>query len=992
LDSIGDESLERDTIMPKTSSEKRLGWFGIAAPVLMILVMGASTLPVMAQGQAQGIAPRIGLSAPALEADATSPWSATGALKTARYGFISVLLNNSKVLVAGGASSSGVLGSAELYDLSTAAWTTTGVMKTARGGMAAVLLPDGTVLTAGGSTGSAPMNNAEIYDPTAGTWANTSGTLPIALAFPSATLLDNGKVLIAGGMNSTKNGSPNAYLYDPATKTFTATGSMNVGRVYHTATLLPNHKVLITGGSTNAKNALATTELYDPDTGTWTPAASLNPMNGIREAHTATLLSNGKVLVAGGTTDITATLNTSELYDPGSGTWTLIGNLSAKRQLHTAALLSNGKVLLVGGADENNMLSSADLYDPNNGTNGSWSAVGYAMASPRLYHGTVLLTNHKVLVIGGMTTNNSVIAACELFDGRDEVGITLGGLSQTYNGSPIPVTVTTNPSGHESDVAVTYAGSTTPPTNAGTYSVSAVLNTNDYRGSATGSLIIGKASATVSISAGSLSQTYDGNPKAATATTVPASLSVGFTYTGISPTNYPASSQAPSNAGSYRVDAAISDTNYQGSATGTLTINKAAATISLTNLNQTYDGTAKPAGATTNPTGLSVAFTYLGIGSTNYPSTSAAPTNAGAYQVDAVISNANYTGSARDTLTIAKASATTSLSNLNQTYTGSPRPVTVTTHPAGVGVTLSYVGKDPAGYGPTDVAPTQAGTYTVTAVINDPNYQGPDTSGDLAIAKASAAVTLHNLSWAYDGNPKAATTTTIPAGLTTQISYTGVAPLVYGPTTAAPTEVGTYDVVASIQDTNYQGQVTDTLIIATNLGGVTITGLTQTYTGAPRSVTVVTVPSGLAYTLSYQGSSSDGKAYGPTSNAPIHSGTYTVTATVVDSTYQGKAVETLTIQKAAATITITNLTQTFDGNPKAVQITSNPAGLAITVTYTGLGSSSYGPVVEAPTKIGTYRVEAAVQDADYQGSASETLTIVQVAHSGGAIYLPMVIQ
>src|SRR5439155_1174995 len=129
---------------------------------------------------------------------------------------------------------------------------------------------------------------------------------------------------------------------------------------------------------------------------------------------------------------------------------------------------------------------------------------------------------------------------------------------------------------------------------------------------------------------------------------------------------------------------------------------KAAATLTLSNLTQTYNGSPKSATATTSPAGLSgVSITYDG--------SATAPTNAGSYAVVASLNNANYTASnATGTLTISKGTATITLSNLTQGYDGSPKPVTVTTSPAGLsGVSIAYNGKS--------TAPTNIGSYAVVA-------------------------------------------------------------------------------------------------------------------------------------------------------------------------------------------------------------------------------------------------------------------------------------
>ena len=183
----------------------------------------------------------------------------------------------------------------------------------------------------------------------------------------TATLLANGMVLIAGGYNGAIPATPpptdpdagffytgtfpaTAELYDPGTGTFTATGSLNAAREGHTATLLPNGLVLITGGNDSdlSLQRLASAELYDPGAGTFTAAAS---MAVPREGHTATLLPNGMVLIAGGNpgtypaTDSGYNPASAELYDPGTGTFTATGSLNTARDNHTATLLQNGMVL-----------------------------------------------------------------------------------------------------------------------------------------------------------------------------------------------------------------------------------------------------------------------------------------------------------------------------------------------------------------------------------------------------------------------------------------------------------------------------------------------------------------------------------------------------------------------------------------------------------------------------------------------------------------------
>ena len=187
-------------------------------------------------------------------------------------------------------------------------------------------------------------------------------------------------------------------LIDPS---WVTTGSMGTPRYGHTATLLPNGKVLVAGGSPGLSSA----ELYDPATGSWTATGSLSTA---RYFHTATLLPTGKVLVAGGLGP-SGYLSSAELYDPASGTWTATGSLSTARLLHTATLLPTGKVLVAGGVN-GFVLSSAELYDP---ATGSWSSTG-SMGTPRYDHTATLLPNGKVLVVGGY--NGSLLSSAELYN------------------------------------------------------------------------------------------------------------------------------------------------------------------------------------------------------------------------------------------------------------------------------------------------------------------------------------------------------------------------------------------------------------------------------------------------------------------------------------------------------------------------------------------------------------------------------------------------
>jgi hypothetical protein len=498
--------------------------------------------------------------------------------------------------------------------------------------------------------------------------------------------------------------------------------------------------------------------------------------------------------------------------------------------------------------------------------------------------------------------------------------ISLVNLVQTYNGSPRPVTATTTPAGLP--LAITYNGSSTVPSAAGSYAITATVTDPNYTGSATATLVIDKATATVSLS--NLTQTYNGSQCSVTVTTTPAGLPHAITYNG-SPT-------VPSAAGSYDVIATITDANHTGSAAATLVIDKATATVSLANLTQTYDGSPRPVTVTTTPALLAVAVTY--------DASATVPSAAGSYAVIATITDANHTGSATATLVIDKTPAAVDLTNLSQTYNGSPRPVTATTTPAQLAVAVTY--------NASATVPSAAGTYDVIATITDANHTGSATAM-LVIDKAPAAVDLTNMAQTYTGSPCPVTVTTTPAQLAVAVTYNGSATI--------PNAAGTYDVIATITDANHTGSTSATLVIDKAPATVNLTNLSQTYTGSPCPVTVITTPAQLAVAVTYNGSAT----------IPNAVGSYDVIATITDANHTGSASATLVIDKAPATVDLTPLSQTYNGLPRPVTATTTPASLAVEVTYNDSAT--------VPSAAGSYAVIATVTDANYTGSATATLVI-----------------
>lgn len=167
----------------------------------------------------------------------------------------------------------------------------------------------------------------------------------------TATLLLNGKVLVTGGAGQWSNTGQlsSAEWFDPVAWRWSQAGAMNTARDIHTATLLSNGKVLVAGGR-NASGQISSAELFDPNTRTWIATGA---MGTARHSHTATLLSNGKVLVTGGQGPGNGRLFSAELFDPVTGIWTTTSPMNEARHAHTATLLPNGKVLVTAGQDGN---------------------------------------------------------------------------------------------------------------------------------------------------------------------------------------------------------------------------------------------------------------------------------------------------------------------------------------------------------------------------------------------------------------------------------------------------------------------------------------------------------------------------------------------------------------------------------------------------------------------------------------------------------------
>jgi hypothetical protein len=382
---MGGLAVSLDGILSGTPSTA--GIFPITLTVKDALNQSSPTMPFTV---------RVAMARPA------AAFMATGSMLFARTAHTATLLLDGRVLIAGGG-----VASAELYDPTSQTFIATGSMTLAQDARSATLLANsklpnyGKVLVAGGGE-----LIAELFDPAAGTFT-AAGSMVAPHLGQTATLLNNGQVLIAGGETA------KAELFNPSTGTFTATGSMTVSRSGHTATPLPDGRVLIAGGVQDfgpgtvpiQGPGVASAELYDPVSGTFTSTGS---MSEGRFGHTATLLVDGTVLVTGAD-------NTAELFSPGTGIFSLVGELR-----------NDSTVLVAGGRACSSHITSratAELFAPESGgfvATGSLITARDGHTATRLVDGTVLIAGgatHTIRCISevGCQASTALLSSAELF-------------------------------------------------------------------------------------------------------------------------------------------------------------------------------------------------------------------------------------------------------------------------------------------------------------------------------------------------------------------------------------------------------------------------------------------------------------------------------------------------------------------------------------------------------------------------------------------------
>ena len=386
----------------------------------------------------------------------------------------------------------------------------------------------------------------------------------------------------------------------------------------------------------------------------------------------------------------------------------------------------------------------------------------------------------------------------------------------------------------------------------------------------------------------------------------------------------------------------------------TFVVTKATAGLTLDGLLQTYDGSQKIATATTAPLGRAVTFTYDG--------SATAPTNAGSYQVTAMIDDPIYQGSATGTLVVTKAVQAITFAVISDKLTTATVALTASGGGSGNAVTFAVTEGPGSIDGGNTLSFTGVGSVTITASqAGNGNYEAAaPVARNFTVNRAIATVQLANLGQTYNGSQRFAAATTNPSGKTVNFTYDG------SPT--APTNAGSYEVVATIDDSIYQGSASGTLVVAK--AGQTILFAPIADQIATATVNVVATGGSSGNPVNFAVTEGPGSILGGSTLTFSGAGSVTITASQVgNSNYEAAppVARTFTVTEANATVSLSELHQVADGTARVVTVTTVPPNLDVDVTYAG--------DAEAPTAIGNYAVVATITDPLYQGAASGTLAV-----------------
>lgn len=300
---------------------------------------------------------------------ASGTWTSGAPLAQGRYSFASVVLRSNELLVAGGCTGSNctsTTATAERYSKATSQWVSAGALSSSRARVSAALLPNGDPILPGGCDETRCLTEVARYDVAGDRWT-TVAPLPAPRGHATVTALADGSVLMVGGCADPRCTIvlADALRYDPVLNQWQLAGLMRAPRAGHSATLLADGTVFIAGGCQTAgcrDSTLDTTELFQPS---GSPAFVEGPvMRSPRHHHTATMMENGLLLIAGGTDRIDSARGTAEVYLPVARRFTELPRMAMPRAYHIAVSLTSGKVLVGGGCNAATCLPWAEVFDP----------------------------------------------------------------------------------------------------------------------------------------------------------------------------------------------------------------------------------------------------------------------------------------------------------------------------------------------------------------------------------------------------------------------------------------------------------------------------------------------------------------------------------------------------------------------------------------------------------------------------------------------------
>jgi hypothetical protein len=538
--------------------------------------------------------------------------------------------------------------------------------------------------------------------------------------------------------------------------------------------------------------------------------------------------------------------------------------------------------------------------------------------------------------------------------------VTLSDLAQIFDGSPETVVATTTPAGLP--VTITYNGSSTAPTHAGSYSVVATIDDPNYSGSATGTLVIARATPTVTVLP--VSVTYDGLPHGTTGEV----FGVGGVDLGPATISYSGSTGTPKDAGSYIATAAYAGSTDYGtdSATAPLTIARASASVVVTPVSVTYDGRTHGTIAVV----LGVDGVPLGSATVSYSTADGgAPVNAGGYiATGSFPGNADYTSATgTGSISIARATPTVKALPVTVTYDGLPHGTSGEVFGVG-GVDLGPAAMSYSG----DGAPVDAGTYTATASFaGNTNYNRASSTATIDIGQATPAlVSVTPVSVTYDAQPHG--TTALVTGVGGVLL--GSAAVTYSTESSSPpVDAGSYVATGAFPgNRDYTS--------ASGTASITIAKATPTVTVMPLIVPAFDgQPHGTSGVVTGVGGVSLGIAVisynTPEGTPPVDAGSYTATGKFAGNTDYTPASSTasITIGRAIPTkIEVHPVDITYDGHAHAT------TGEVFGVDGVDLGpaSISYSGSADVPVNAGSYVATGSFAGSVDYAPASDSATIM----------------